>query len=95
MNRSSLPNLPTLGPLLVSIADARTISGLSRTELYRRMAAGKIRAVKGGSRTLIILNSLIDHLQSLPPARFQHAGDERHGQKAHTHFKPRTDGGRP
>jgi hypothetical protein len=32
-----------LDPLLVSIADARMISGLSRTDLYRRMAAGNIR----------------------------------------------------
>jgi hypothetical protein len=57
-------------PLLVSIADARTISGLSRSELYRRLAAGKIRAVKCGSRTLIVLESLIEHLKSLPTATF-------------------------
>jgi hypothetical protein len=57
-------------PLLVSIADARIISGLSRSEIYRRMAAGNIRAVKGGSRTLIVLQSLIDHLKSLPTATF-------------------------
>jgi hypothetical protein len=59
-----------LDPLLVSIADARMISGLSRTDLYRRMAARNIRAVKAGSRTLIVLESLIDHLKSLPAAQF-------------------------
>jgi len=34
------------------------------------MAAGEIRAVKGGSRTLIVLESLIEHLRSLPTATF-------------------------
>jgi hypothetical protein len=71
----SLPNSQTLSsgirdPILVSIADARTISGLSRSAIYRRMAAGDIRAVKGGTRTLIVLESLIDHLKSLPVATF-------------------------
>ena len=56
--------------LLVSIADARAISGLSRSEIYRRMAVGDIRALKSGSRTLIVLRSLIKHLNSLPPATF-------------------------
>jgi hypothetical protein len=62
------------GPLLISIADARTISGLSRSAIYRQLAAGNIRAVKGGSRTLIILQSLIEHLGSLPPATFLGSG---------------------
>jgi hypothetical protein len=74
MTRSLPPSLQTLSrlrdPLLVSIADARTISGLSRSELYRRMAAGDIRAVKSGTRTLIILHSLIEHLKALPAAKF-------------------------
>jgi hypothetical protein len=79
MTRSHLPNSraasetargPMLDPIFVSIADARVISGLSRSELYRRLAAGSIRAVKGGSRTLIVLESLISHLKSLPTATF-------------------------
>ena len=61
---------PTMDPLLISIADAGTILGLSRSEIYRRMAAGKIRAVKCGSRTLIVMESLKDHLKSLPSATF-------------------------
>ena len=75
MAQSIRPSLQMLAssisdPLLISISDARTISGLSRSELYRRMVAGDIRAVKGGSRTLIVLQSLIDHLKSLPAAKF-------------------------
>jgi hypothetical protein len=62
------------GPILISIAEARIISGLSRSAIYRQMAAGNIRAVKGGSRTLIVLQSLVQHLESLPPATFRGSG---------------------
>ena len=81
MTNSSLPHSRNISaadaenqkvrPLMVSIAEARRISGLSRSELYRRLAAGKICAVKGGARTLVILESLITHLNSLPPATFR------------------------
>jgi hypothetical protein len=74
MNRP-LPSSQTLysrigDPLLVSIADARTMSGLSRTAIYRHMAAGHIRAVKSGSRTLVVVESLIEYVKSLPRATF-------------------------
>jgi len=62
------------GPILISIAEARIISGLSRSAIYRQLAAGKIRAVKGGSRTLIVLQSFVQHLESLPPATFRGSG---------------------
>jgi len=58
------------GPILVSFADARTISGLSRSAIYRQLTAGNLRAVKGGARTLILLQSLIDYVNSLPSATF-------------------------
>jgi hypothetical protein len=57
--------------LAAPIADACRISGLSRSEIYRRLAAGDIRAVKSGSRTLILMDSLRAHLMSLPPATFR------------------------
>jgi hypothetical protein len=56
------------GPILISIADARIISGLSRSAIYRQLTAGNIRAVKNGSRTLIVLQSLVDYVNSLPAA---------------------------
>jgi len=76
MTPSRPPSLQTVSsgirdPLLVSIADARTISGLSRSAIYRHMAAGKIHAVKGGSRTLIVLDSLVEYVRSLPRATFR------------------------
>ena len=60
-----------LRPVTVSIAEVRRISGCSRSEIYRQLAAGKIKAVKAGSRTLILLDSLIDHLETLPAATFR------------------------
>jgi hypothetical protein len=57
--------------LTAPIPDACRISGLSRSEIYRRLATGDIHAVKSGSRTLILMNSLRAHIASLPPAAFR------------------------
>jgi hypothetical protein len=58
-------------PLTVTIPDAVRLSGLSRSEIYRRLGAGDIQARKSGCRTLIIWDSLKAHLQTLPPAEFR------------------------
>ena len=52
-------------------SEACRISGISRSELYRRMAAGQIQAVKSGRTTLVLIDSLRTHLASLPPATFR------------------------
>lgn len=57
-------------PMTVTVREAVRLSGLSRSELYRRLAAGRIEARKSGSRTLIVTASLRMHLDSLPMARF-------------------------
>jgi hypothetical protein len=57
--------------IAAGIPDACRISGLSRSEIYRRLAAGDIRAIKSGSRTLILIDSLRSHLASLPAATFR------------------------
>jgi hypothetical protein len=57
--------------LTAPIPDACRISGLSRSEIYRRLATGDIRAVKSGARTLIIMDSLRAYLMRLPPATFR------------------------
>ena len=59
-----------LEPVTAPIQDACLLSGLSRSEIYRRLAAGDIRAVKSGSRTLIVMESLRAHLANLPAAKF-------------------------
>jgi predicted DNA-binding transcriptional regulator AlpA len=58
-------------PLAVTIPEAVRLSGLSRSELYRQMSAGRIRARKSGSRTLVVWSSLRDHVEALPPAEFR------------------------
>jgi excisionase family DNA binding protein len=63
--------VPFMEPLAAPIPDACHISGLSRSEIYRRLAAGDIRAVKSGSRTLILIDSLRAYMASLPLATFR------------------------
>jgi hypothetical protein len=58
-------------PLAVPIPEAVRLSGISRSELYRRLATGQVLAVKSGTRTLILMDSLRAHLTSLPPATFR------------------------
>ncbi len=58
-------------PLTVTIPEAVRLSGLSRSELYRQMGAGHIRARKSGSRTLILWASLKAHVEALPEAEFR------------------------
>ena len=65
------PRTPSLEPIAAAIPEACRISGLSRSEIYRRLATGDIRAVKSGARTLILVDSLRAHLASLPVATFR------------------------
>ena len=60
-------------PVNLSIKDAVRISGISRSELYRRLAApgNGIRAVKLGRTTLICWQSLRSYLATLPAATFR------------------------
>ena len=58
-------------PLTITIPDAVRMSGLSRSEIYRRLAAGDIEARKSGSRTLIVWVSLKAYIDRLPPAEFR------------------------
>jgi hypothetical protein len=58
-------------PLTVTIPNASLRTGISRSELYRLMAARKITARKSGKRTLLIWSSLKAHVEALPPATFR------------------------
>jgi hypothetical protein len=46
--------------------DVSEKSRLSEREIYRLLNAGLIKAKKHGNRTLILLQSVEDHLASLP-----------------------------
>ncbi len=67
MNR---PNLATAEaspvPIAMSIPDAVKWSGLSRSEVYRRLKVGDLRAKNMRSRTLILTESLRECVDALP-----------------------------
>jgi hypothetical protein len=65
---------PAGEPIAISVGEACRISGLSRSELYRRLANRQIDAVKSGVRTLIVMESLRRHIASLPSVTFRKAG---------------------
>ena len=52
--------------IAVTIPKAVEVSGLGRTTIYQLIGAGKIDARKQGRRTLVIVESLSRHLESLP-----------------------------
>ena len=54
--------------LAVRLAEACHISGLSRSDLYRRAARGEINFLKSGASTLVDLQSLRAAVASLPRA---------------------------
>lgn len=57
-----------LEPLAYTVQTAAVVSDTSRTILYEEMKSGKLRAVKRGSRTLILAEDLQAWLHSLPAA---------------------------
>jgi hypothetical protein len=57
---------PLLEPLALPIAAATKWSGLSRSEIYRRLKTGDLRAKKSRSRTLILVDSLRSYIENLP-----------------------------
>jgi hypothetical protein len=56
-------------PLLVPVKQACTIIGRGQSALYELIGAGKIRAVKSDGRTLIVVESLREYADNLPPAK--------------------------
>ncbi len=52
-------------------SDATKESGIARSELYRQLAVGTIRAVKLRLRTLIVTDSLREFIANLPAATFR------------------------
>ena len=61
-------------PLLLTIADACSRYGFSRSRAYRFLAEGELAAVKLGSRTLIDTAKADAFVAALPTATFRAAG---------------------
>ena len=62
-----------IDPIAVPIAEAVTFSGMSRSAVCRELANGNLRAVKSGSRTLVLVESIRAYLASFPAATFRSA----------------------
>ncbi|MEO3475297.1 hypothetical protein AAFN86_25780 [Roseomonas sp. CAU 1739] len=56
---------------MVPLPRAPAIFGLSRSHLYRLAAAGRVRMVKAGARTLVDAASVRAFLASLPTAQIR------------------------
>ena len=57
----------TPSPLAYSIREAASTSGIGRTTIYNEIAAGRLRAVKRGRRTLILADDLKAWVAALQP----------------------------
>jgi excisionase family DNA binding protein len=53
-------------PLLLTVAEAVTRSGISRRSLYRLLNERQITARKMGRSTLVETKSLVDYVERLP-----------------------------
>lgn len=60
-----------IDPIALPIAETVAVSGLSRSVVYRELAAGNLHAVKQGTRTLVLVASIRSYLAGLPPATFR------------------------
>ncbi len=62
-----------IAPIALPISEAVALSGMSRSAVYRELAEGNLRAVKQGTRTLVLVESIRTYLASLPAATFRPA----------------------
>jgi excisionase family DNA binding protein len=68
LKRMTTDEQTRLEPLTVTVQEARRLTGLGNTTLYRLIGEGKLRTVKVGARTLVIYPSLKLLLESAPAA---------------------------
>lgn len=61
-----MSNTNTPQPLVLNTREAAQLIGIGLTLLYREIAAGKIKARKIGSRTIIKRSDIEAYIESLP-----------------------------
>jgi hypothetical protein len=61
-------------PIMLSIRDAVRVAGIGRTKIYELVGKGLVRAVKCGSKTLVVAQSLRGYLDSLPSVPIKRTG---------------------
>ena len=57
-----------LEPITVTVSQARELSGLSTSTIYRLFDSGKLKRRKLGGKTLILMSELRQMLESMPEA---------------------------
>ena len=57
-------------PLGVKPKEAARLIGGSRSEVYRLLRQYRLRAVKRGATLIVLMDSIREHMASLPPAHF-------------------------
>jgi excisionase family DNA binding protein len=57
---------PKTPPITVTISDAVRLTGWGRSKIYGAIGNGEIEAVKDGNRTLIIYESIVRRVATLP-----------------------------
>jgi excisionase family DNA binding protein len=67
----SLPSLDPQGAITATVANVSRTTGISRSQIYRLLACDKLKAVKHGRTTLVLMDSVREYLASLPPAQFR------------------------
>lgn len=63
----------TISKITCTIPEATAISGLGRTFIYGLFSQGKLRKLKAGKRTLIMVSDLQAYLESLNMGDSSHA----------------------
>lgn len=66
-----------IDPILAPIQQAAAMIGRGTTFIYEAISDGRIRAVKSDKRTLVVVESLVDYANSLPPAKLNQAPRRR------------------
>ncbi len=73
----TLPRPTAAHPARATIANWCALSGMGRSATYEALAAGHLRAVKLGARTLVDVPHGLAWLDNLPPATIRLPGTKR------------------
>jgi hypothetical protein len=68
MRASSISKME-VPPIAVSVPQSAQMIGRCIATIYELIGAGQLRAVKSDGRTLVIVESLHEYINSLPPAQ--------------------------
>jgi hypothetical protein len=60
--------IPFRERITCTLIEAEQATGISRPQLYRLIAAGKVETTKNGRRRLVLVRSILDLLEPAPAA---------------------------